>query len=126
METAPRTVTSYSKFLAGNLGCRVDGGSVFAHHEYLKLTVVPLASDEGFGFTTGGTIADGDGFDGVLLHQFGELAGGDAMFALWGMRVDGLVVQQIALCIQANDLTARAIAGVDAHHAFLSQRGSKQ
>ena len=82
----------FGKFFAGNLGGRVDGGTVFAHHEHLKLAVVALASDEGFGFTAGGTIADGDGFDGVLLHQLGELAGGDAMFALGRMRVDGLVV----------------------------------
>ena len=39
---------------------------------------------------------------------------------------DGLVVQQVALCIQAYHLAARPEAWVDAHHALLSQRCTQQ
>ena len=39
---------------------------------------------------------------------------------------DGLVVQQIALCIEADHLTARTEAWVDAHDALLAQGGTEQ
>ena len=116
----------FRKFFAGNLRGRVDGCTVFAYHEYLKLAIVSLAGDESFGFTTGCTVADGNGFDGVLFHQLGELAGSYALFALGRMRINGFVVQQVALCIEAYHLTAGTISWVDAHHPFLSQRWSQQ
>ena len=38
--------------------------------------------------------------------------------------VDGFIVQQIALRVETYDFTSRAVSGVDAHYAFLTQRGS--
>ena len=114
------------ELLAGNLRCRVDRGSVFAHHEHLKLAVITLVGHEGFGLTAGCTVTDGDGLYLVLLYQLGELAGGEAMFAFWGMRIDGLIVQQVALCVETNHLASRAIPRVDAHYPFLSQRRSQE
>ena len=35
---------------------------------------------------------------------------------------DGLVVEQVALGVEAHHLTTGAESGVDAHHAFLSER----
>ena len=35
---------------------------------------------------------------------------------------DGFVVEQVALCVEAHHLAARAETGVDAHHALLSER----
>ena len=48
------------------------------------------------------------------------------MFAFWGMRIDGLIVQQVALCVETNHLASRAIPRVDAHYPFLSQRRSQE
>ena len=116
----------FREFLAGNLRCRVDGCPVFAHHEHLQLAVVALVGHEGFGFTAGGTITNGDGFYLILLHQLGELSGRKYMFALGRMRIDGFVVQKVSLCIEAHHLTSGAIARVDAHDTLLSQRRGEQ
>ena len=117
----------FGEFLSGNLRCRIDGSTVFAHYEHLQLPVVSLVGHEGFGFTAGCTVTDSDGLYLILFHQLGELAGGDAVFALRRMRIDGFVMQEVALCIEANHLTSGTISRVDTHHPFLSEgRGEQQ
>ena len=54
-----------------------------------------------------------------LLHMDGSL------HAMVDGRVgkDGLMVQQVALSVEAYHLTTRSETGVDTHHALLTQRG---
>ena len=52
----------------------------------------------------------------------GHLGGRLASLVLGWMRVDRLIVQEIALRVEAGQLAARTEAGIDAQHSFLSQR----
>ena len=74
----------------------------------------------------GRSVADGDGLNLVFADHL--LDGHRRLHALVDRRVgeDGLVVEQIALCIEAHDLAACAEAWVDAHDALLSERGSQK
>ena len=55
----------FGKLLPSDLGRRIDRGSVLADYEHLYLAVVSYIRDELLGFTTGGTITDGNGIYGV-------------------------------------------------------------
>ena len=72
------------------------------------------------------TVTDGNGLYLILFHQLGELACRDAMLALGRMRIDGFVVQEITLCIEAHHLTSSAVSWVDTHYTLLSQRWSQK
>ena len=83
-------------------------------------------ADEVGGLTTGCTVADGDGFDMIILHHLFHMNSGLHAVVYWWMGENGLVVQQIALCIETHHLAARAETRVDTHHALLAQRGGQQ
>ena len=72
-------------------------------------------------------VADGYGLYAVLLHERGDFPHGLGAFVVRGMGVDGFVVQQVAVLVEAYYLAARAESGVYAHSAFLAERrGEKQ
>ena len=75
------------------------------------------------GFAAGGAVADGNGFDVVVLDHLEDVHGG--LHAVVDRRVgeDGLVVQQRTLSVETHYLATRAEARVDSHHTLLSQWG---
>ena len=79
-----------------------------------------------FGLAAGGSIAYGDGLYLILLYQFHDAARCLCVFVLGRVRINGLVVQQGALGVQADYFASGAVAGIDSHHPFLSQRGIQQ
>ena len=79
-----------------------------------------------FGFTTCGSVAYGDGFYLISFHHFLYFGYSLCGFVHRSMRINVLIVEQIALCIQAYYLTACTEARINAHYPFLSQRGSEQ
>ena len=112
------------KLFAGNVGGGIDRGAVFADDEHLDAVEMGLAHQV-FGLASGGAVAYGDGFDAVGVGQGGDAAYGASPFALGLVGVDGLVVEQIALCVDTHHLAARAEAGVDAHDT-LGAEGRRQ
>ena len=60
--------------------------------------------------------------DTVFLNKMFD--GGSCLSALrhWRVGEDGLVMQQIALSVEAYNLATGAESGVNTHHALLSQR----
>ena len=73
------------------------------------------------------TVADGDGFDVVVIDHLFHMQFGLHPVIDGRVGEDGLVMEQIALRVEANHFATRAESGVNAHHPFLSQRcGQKQ
>ena len=79
------------KFVARRFRCRINGGSLFAHCEYRNLAVEFLPDTE-------------KGIARIAVFP---------CFAYGRVGVDVLVMQKIALLIQANRLAAGAETGVD-------------
>ena len=71
----------------------------------------------------GGTIADGDSLNLVFLQHVLQVHGGLHAVVDWRVGEDGLVVQQVALGIEAYHLASCAEAWVDTHDTLLTQRG---
>ena len=85
-----------------------------------------MRGDKLFSLTAGCTITNGYSLYLVLLYQADEFARGARIVRLGRMRIDGLIVQQVALCIQTHHLTAGTVAGVNGEHALLPERGCKE
>ena len=110
------------EFVSCHFRGRVDAGTIFAHHKDLDLLGQTEGAHECFRFATGGTVADGDGFNLVLRGQRPKLVGCCTPFVLGRVGVDGFVVQQISFGIEAHDLAARSKSWVERQHTFLSER----
>ena len=76
--------------------------------------------------SAGRAIAYSYGLDVIFLYHLLYLTGGHRCFVYRRMRENGLVVQQVALSVEAHHLAASAKARVDAHHTFLAQRSRQQ
>ena len=125
------------ELLASRLRGRIDGCTVLTdrkdlgHYSFATRgsNVIATCEDilnEVIGLATGCAIADGDGFNLVFLYH---LLNGDSRlraFVYWRMGEDGIVVQQITLCIEADHLTPCTEARVDAHHTFLTKWRTQQ
>ena len=109
----------FGELTAGQFGGTVDGGSVFADHNGDDLAFEAAALDNLFGLAPGGAVADGYGLDVEGLDKGFELGNGGAFFTYRGEGVDGLVVEQLPLCIEADGFAAGAEAGVDGQDALL-------
>ena len=79
-----------------------------------------------FGLPTGGSVTDGNGFYGILFHQFGDFPSGKLIFAFGRMGINRFGVEQGTLRSKTHHLAARAISGVYSHYPFLSQGRSEQ
>ena len=108
------------ELIAGGLRSTVNRRAVFADEEDVDARhsdfahhLVRLAS--------GGSRTDGHGLDAVSLHQMAQRHLCAGVFAAGFVWIDGLVVEQCALCIEAHHLASCAESRVDAHDAFLSQ-----
>ena len=75
-----------------------------------------------FGFAAGRTVADGDQVHGVLLHQVSNAALGFVPLALRRVRVNGGVVEEIAVLVQDRQLATDAETRIDGQHPLLPQR----
>ena len=71
-------------------------------------------------------VADGNGLNFILLAKRTHLYRGAGILAARRVGIDGFVVEQHAVAIEANDLAPRAVAGVDAHNALFAERGGEQ
>ena len=80
------------EFLAGGLRCRIDRGTVLAHHEGLHLVLEVEVFHEFRGLAAGSSIADGDGLDAVVLHHLLHVYGGLHTMVDGRVGEDGLVV----------------------------------
>ena len=96
------------ELLAGNGRCRVDGCPILAHHKHLNIAGEADALHESLGFAAGGAVTNGDGLYLVHLNERLHLLHGGHSLVLGLMRVDGLVVDQVALSVEANQLAARS------------------
>ena len=116
----------FRKLIPGYLGSGVDGCTLLADNENLHFPVERLPFQEIFRLAAGSAVAHGDGFHLIGLYHL--LQFGKRLFALVHRRmwVDILVVQQVALRIQAHHLTAGAESGVYSHHPFLPQGRCQQ
>ena len=81
------------------------------------------SADKGFGFTSGGAVADGDGLDIEVLDKSTDLFRGVLCHALGK---DHIVVEKFTLLIEKHDFAAGANSGVDRHDGFLTQRRGEQ
>ena len=126
------------ELFASNLRGRIDRGTILTDSKDLGLGSLSLflgvdivatcqhILDEIVGLTTGSTITDGDGFDLVFLNH---LLNGDSRlraFVYRRMGEDGIMMQQVALCIETNHLTTCTESRIDAHDAFLSEWSTQE
>ena len=70
----------------------------------------------------GRTITDGDGLNLIFLDHLLDGDGSLCPLVDGWVGEDGLMVEQVALGIEAHHLTASTEAWIDAHHPFLSKR----
>ena len=123
METAPRTVTSYS----GNSSRPTSEAEyVFAHGEDADLFRQAHLPHEVFRFPPGGAAADGNDLYLIFVHQIGHFDDGIHFLGYGRMRINDVVGQEIALLVQTHHLAAGAETGVYGHHALLPHRRRQQ
>ena len=114
------------ELVASYLGCRIDGGAIFADNEHLHLAVVTDVGNELFRLAACRPVADGNCIDGIGRNQLGYFCRSLTLFILGRMRIDGFVVQQRSLCVETDQLTAGPVTGIDSQHTLLSQWRSQQ
>ena len=114
------------ELLARDLAGAVDRGAAFVDHEHRDRLGQADAVDEGFGFTAGRAVADGDGLDFVAFDQVAQQGLRVHQAVALAKQVDDVVEQQLALGVEHDDLAAGAEAGVDAEHALLAERRRQQ
>ncbi len=126
IDTAPRTVTSWSgSSCARHLGRRVDRSARFVDHHDLDAAQAPLAGElahEGLRLAPRGAVADGDGLDAMLLAQPLQRRRGLVDLLVGLGRVDDVVRLQIALAVDHRDLAAGAEPGIDRQHPLAAER----
>ena len=114
------------KFFTGQLGGRIDGSPLLADNEYLHIAVETQVLQEVFRLTAGRTVTDGHGFDAVSFHHFLYLLCRFFRLADGRVRVNVLVVKQVALSIETYHFATCTEAGIDTHDALLPQRGGQE
>ena len=92
----------------------------------MHFPVVADVGDELLRFAARRTVADRDGLYIIGSDQLGHLGGRLASLVLGWMRVDRLIMQEIALRVEADQLATRTEAGIDSQDSFLSQRGRQE
>ena len=107
------------KFVARNFRSRIYGRPIFTHEENGEVGQVERAHQL-FGFAACCAIADGYGFNMVLLDERREFSARARPFVAGLMGEDGVVVQQVALRIEAHHLASRSETRVNAHDALLA------
>ena len=100
-----------NRFLGG-------GGNIISSCEDIANEIVGLATSR--------AVADGYGFNLVFLQHLLDTHRCFHTFIDRRMGEDGLMVKQIALCVEAHHLTTRAETRVNTHHPFLTQRCAQQ
>ena len=114
------------KLVTSNFGSRINGSPLLADYKHGYLTVETLTVDEIFRLPACRSVADGDGFYLVGLNHLAKFRSSLAGLVDRRMRIDILIMQQIALCIETNHLTSGTESGVDGEHPFLSQWRSEK
>jgi hypothetical protein len=77
-------------------------------------------------FSAGGAVAHCNGLCFKAIYQGLQDVLGRPDIRLGRVRIDGVVVQEVARSVEANDLAACAETGVYAHDAALAQRWRQQ
>ena len=114
------------EFLPGYLGSGIDGGAVFADDIHLAGIRHRDPAHELFRLAAGGSVADGNDLDTIVLKHLGHRDDGLHLLALRRMRIDDFMVQEIALLVQAGYLAAVAETRIDGHGPFLPDRRFQQ
>ena len=118
----PRTTNGdvvIGKFFTGQFGGRIDGSPLLADNEYLHVAIETQVLQEVFRLTAGRTVADGHGFDAVSFHHLLDLLCRFFRLADGWVRVNVLVVKQVALRIETYHFATCTEAGIDTHDALL-------
>ena len=113
------------KFLPRRLGGGIDRCAVLAHEEHRHIFQMQVAH-QFLSLAPRRAVADGNGLYFILLAERAHLYRGAGILAARRVGIDGFVVEQHAVAIEANDLAPRAVAGVDAHNALFAERGGEQ
>ena len=113
------------KFLPRRLRGGIDRCAVLAHEEHGHIFQMQVAH-QFLSLAPRRAVADGNGLYFILLAERAHLYRGAGILAARRVGIDGFVVEQHAVAIEANDLAARAVAGVDAHNALFAERGCEQ
>ena len=116
----------FGKFVAGHFGSRIDGCTTLIYNEYLHIAVEFYILDKTLCLPAGSSVTNGNGLNFKGIYQAWYLFGCHGGLTLWRMRVNIFVMQQVALGIQTNHLTAGAKPGIYTHNCFLSQWWSQQ
>lgn len=115
------------EFFAGDIGGAVDAGPGLVDLDEDDIAQ-PLGFEEffeeGFGFASTCTVADGDGI-GRILGEEGKEVAGSACFVACG-EIKGGVVEEFASLIDGHAFAACALAGVDADDAFFTEGRGEQ
>ena len=88
---------------------------------------IDKSPQKGLGLSSGGAVAHGDGFNMVLTTQQEYLPGGFLLTPFPEQRINGIVVQQMALPVQTHQFAAGAKSGIQGQGVLLTQgRGQQQ
>ena len=114
------------ELVASNLAGAIDRRSVLAHHINVHLAAVANLFQETLRLATGCTVAQGNGVNLIGLGERLDFLGGARDIVVRCGGINHIVVQEVALLVQAHDLAAGAEAWVDSQHTLAAQRWSKQ
>ena len=118
---APDGEVEVGEFLPGEVGGRIDGGTVLVDGGELAAEAIffDRGGDGGLHFVAGGAVSDGDDLDIVLLHR-----GSDGLLGFLELHllVDDEIVEEFARLVEGGALGAGAYAGVDAENPGAPQR----
>ena len=116
------------ELISGCLGCRIDGGPVFADNEDRRSPFFEGGQIlyKFAGFTGCCAVADGYCFNLIVTDHVEHVHLGFHEAVDRRVGEDGLVVKQVTLGVEAYHLATGAETWVYAHHALLSQWGIHQ
>src|ERR1039458_7733432 len=83
------------KFLARNVGCRIDPRAAFIHHHDLNIFRQPYSLDKGFSLPACSSITDGNSVDAKAAAEVAYFCGGLANALIREMRINRVVMEEL-------------------------------
>ena len=110
----------------GDRGGRINRGAAFVDHHDLDIGDLCQRAHKALQLPATATVANCDRFGLVLFDILCQPGAGRrcAGFAL--TRIDGVGEEEFALCVQADQLAARAVTGIEGHNSLAPERRSEQ
>ena len=114
------------KLFPGHLRGGIDRCPAFVDHDDFHRTGKFQCPQKGFGFPAGGAVAHGNGLGLEAPDQVENRLAGLPGAGAAGVGVDGVVVKQLPLAVQAYQLAPRAKPRVQGHDPPCAQGGGQQ